>query len=233
MFELEDLYRVAETTHRLCALPAIPTTGWCDLAAEALVPRDHRDILIVALANRSGGGLKILEPPSQIRLERERALWAWIDALPRDLTATGRMVAHIQAQADPMLCILSPIVGPRRSGQGSWVLIGGTITRTEYAILQREVRLLSVVMPRLAERCHIAFGNTDRPETLQLTPVEQRVLELLVTGRTVNEIATALLRSPHTVHDYVKRLHRKLGASSRSTLIARALGISEHSVRAG
>ena len=40
----------------------------------------------------------------------------------------------------------------------------------------------------------------------------------------MREIADALERSPHTVHDHVKSLHRKLNASSRGELIARTLG---------
>lgn len=57
-----------------------------------------------------------------------------------------------------------------------------------------------------------------------LTPREQDVLELLVEGKSVREISDELSRSPHTVHDYVKSLHRKLGASSRGELVARVLG---------
>lgn len=61
-------------------------------------------------------------------------------------------------------------------------------------------------------------------EVQWLTPREQDVLELLVEGKSVREISDELSRSPHTVHDYVKSLHRKLGASSRGELVARVLG---------
>ncbi|MFI4898124.1 MAG: response regulator transcription factor, partial [Phycisphaerales bacterium JB059] len=57
-----------------------------------------------------------------------------------------------------------------------------------------------------------------------LTNREQVVLEELILGRSVREIAETMHRSPHTVHDHVKSLHRKLGASSRGALIAHALG---------
>ena len=50
------------------------------------------------------------------------------------------------------------------------------------------------------------------------------VLEQLILGKSVREIAEMIQRSPHTVHDHVKNLHRKLGATSRGALIARALG---------
>lgn len=57
-----------------------------------------------------------------------------------------------------------------------------------------------------------------------LTPREQDVLERLVEGKSVREISDELERSQHTVHDYVKSLHRKLGATSRGELVAKVLG---------
>lgn len=57
-----------------------------------------------------------------------------------------------------------------------------------------------------------------------LTPREQDVLERLVEGKSVREISDEIERSQHTVHDYVKSLHRKLGANSRGELVAKAIG---------
>lgn len=227
MFTLEDLSRAVECTQRLCALPAIPSTGWCDLAAEALVPRDPRDVVVVALAHRTSEGLTILEPIHQVRLERELQLWQWLDGLPREFTATGRQVSHCEAGRSSFVVVASPIGGPRRSGMGPWVLIGVSLTAAPPDAVRHEAQYLCALMPRLAERCHIAFRDADPPEPLHLTPAEQRVLEMIVLGKTVNEIAESLGRSPHTIHDHVKSLHRKLGANSRGQLIARALGVFE------
>ena len=58
-----------------------------------------------------------------------------------------------------------------------------------------------------------------------LTAREQEVLDHLALGRSVREIAAVLQRSPHTVHDHVKSLHRKLGANTRGGLIPRAIGL--------
>ena len=52
---------------------------------------------------------------------------------------------------------------------------------------------------------------------------EQRVLELLATYLTVPEIATRLALSPNTVASHVHSLHRKLGATSRSATVERAI----------
>ena len=57
-----------------------------------------------------------------------------------------------------------------------------------------------------------------------LTQREQIILDHLIIGMSVRQIAESIDRSPHTVHDHVKNLHRKLGASCRGQLITRALG---------
>jgi DNA-binding CsgD family transcriptional regulator len=91
--------------------------------------------------------------------------------------------------------------------------------------------LLQTGASTLAKIAFHAIHATSRPgpsgrigEVQWLTPREQDVLELLVEGKSVREIGDELSRSPHTVHDYVKSLHRKLGASSRGELVARVLG---------
>ncbi len=57
-----------------------------------------------------------------------------------------------------------------------------------------------------------------------MTQREQRVLEQRGRGNKGVGMAEALARSPHTIHDHVKSLHRKLNVSSRGELIARVLG---------
>ena len=83
---------------------------------------------------------------------------------------------------------------------------------------------LNSVMPLLARRAALALAVTADDEIPWLTVREQEILEHLVVGRSVRDIASDLERSPHTVHDHVKSLHRKLGAKSRGELIARAFG---------
>lgn len=64
-----------------------------------------------------------------------------------------------------------------------------------------------------------------------LTAREQDVLDALVDGLSVREIADRLGRSRHTMHDHVKNLHKKLNASCRGELVAAALGHSERGKR--
>lgn len=90
---------------------------------------------------------------------------------------------------------------------------------------------LQAILPLLSHRARLALGSAQDASQTWLTVREQQVLEQLVLGKSVRQIADDLERSPHTVHDHVKSLHRKLGASSRGELIARALGYIEEGTR--
>jgi DNA-binding CsgD family transcriptional regulator len=85
-------------------------------------------------------------------------------------------------------------------------------------------RALEAGAPILARRASMALGNAPCESAPWLTAREQEVLEQLILGRSVKQIAGVLGRSPHTVHDHVKSLHRKLNATTRGGLVARALG---------
>ncbi len=82
--------------------------------------------------------------------------------------------------------------------------------------------VLEAVLPMLASKVAAAFITADRSQWL--TPREEEVLWHLLAGEKVPDIAVALGRSVYTVHDHVKSLHRKLGASNRGELVSRALG---------
>lgn len=93
--------------------------------------------------------------------------------------------------------------------------------------------VFAAVLPSLARRAFAAVGSEPSDSTHWLTTREQTILNHLLMGKSVREIATELGRSPHTVHDHVKALHRKLGANSRGELVARALGHLQHLYVAG
>lgn len=89
-----------------------------------------------------------------------------------------------------------------------------------------EPEILHALLPILAERAALAFG---KGFSQPLTSREQLILVELVSGASVREIAEKIGRSPHTVHDHVKSLHRKLEASSRGELVSRYLGFNASS----
>ncbi|MCW5757704.1 MAG: hypothetical protein KIT54_10750 [Phycisphaeraceae bacterium] len=53
------------------------------------------------------------------------------------------------------------------------------------------------------------------------------MLEHLVSGHSIVEVARVIGRSPYTVHDHAKSLHRKLGVHTRAALVGCAtLGVA-------
>jgi len=58
------------------------------------------------------------------------------------------------------------------------------------------------------------------PAALRLSIAQLRVLDLLLTGRSEKEVAVTLKVSPHTVHNHVKVIYRKMKVSSRPELLA-------------
>ncbi|MBA4040163.1 MAG: hypothetical protein C0468_07595, partial [Planctomyces sp.] len=89
---------------------------------------------------------------------------------------------------------------------------------------ERSCTVLAAALPVLARRAVRAFGSGAFDRAALLTTREEHVLWRLVAGDRVPRIAAELGRSVYTVHDHVKNLHRKLGASSRGGLVARTLG---------
>lgn len=84
--------------------------------------------------------------------------------------------------------------------------------------------LLGACLTALHRRALMAIGSNTTDTVQWLTQREQVILQHLLLGKSVRSIAEELGRSPHTVHDHVKSLHRKLNAKSRGELVARALG---------
>ena len=67
---------------------------------------------------------------------------------------------------------------------------------------------------------------THVPELVeQLTAREFEVLQLLATGQSNRDIATALFVSLDTVKKHVSRVLDKLGAANRTEAVARARGL--------
>lgn len=124
------------------------------------------------------------------------------------------------------------LLGAAAIGPGGRVLIV-EVASSHAPLGEQDAAALEAVMPLLARRAIMAIGTDPSEAAAWLTTREQAILRHLLLGKSVREIAEELGRSPHTVHDHVKSLHRKLGASSRGELVARALGHSETPSDAG
>lgn len=102
--------------------------------------------------------------------------------------------------------------------------LGPASAETGGTDLEDAARVLDAVLPSLARRAAMAIDPSQPMEDQVLTVREEVVLRRLLEGKSVRLIAEELGRSPHTIHDHVKSLHRKLNASTRGALVARALG---------
>lgn len=119
------------------------------------------------------------------------------------------------------------IVGVARLGNaeaGRAIIVQVALTSPGARARAEHLGVVEAVLPLLVRRALLAIGSRRSTTARWLTGREQQVLEELTLGKSVRQIAEEIGRSPHTVHDHVKSLHRKLNASSRGELVARALG---------
>jgi len=86
--------------------------------------------------------------------------------------------------------------------------------------------------PRLAHLAHLIVSECGplhrhgllpdpAPATPALTARQQEVLDRLVAGRSVKQVAYDLNLSPHTVNDHVKKIYRHYGVKTRAALLRR------------
>lgn len=120
--------------------------------------------------------------------------------------------------------VLLAAVAMPGSAPGRMMLIEIGAGDAAFRDTSREQSVLAACLPMLGHRAAGALGTEPGDKHSWLTPREELILWHLVAGKKVPQIAAELHRSIYTVHDHVKSLHRKLGASNRGQLVARALG---------
>lgn len=251
MIETEHLKQLVQTVTSVHSLPAVATIDWCERAASSLLQLEPSATVIVSIGafgpagevlnlEATGGvigagtigGREIINPPLTSSV---RSLgWSLQGTTPgprgallRDTPAGRAWVETPAGRAWGTLGIQELVVAMAPLGHDSSprsVVIEIGFPRGGRSPAANDAVLLGAVVPALACRALMAFGAETSDPMNRITQREQEVLELLTHGQTVKEIGVSLSRSPHTVHDHVKSLHRKLKASSRGELIARALG---------
>lgn len=252
--DLQQFALAAEIVAQVCALPAVATQDWCEKAAESLrTIRPSATVAITVASVGMRGELTQLEATGASGLdatgraleqdalhpEHARTLDWWFDGLASGQrtsvrvsrlsemacggawSASGAARRWARAGVTDMTVGLAPM--PGYSAERCLVAEVG-LPPSENALAPWEASLIRAMLPHLAARATLAFGLEPSSPMSRLTQREQQVLEHLALGKSVKQIAMDLARSPHTVHDHVKSLHRKLNASSRGELIARALG---------
>lgn len=250
----EQLDLAVEIAASISSLPAVATQDWCDRAAEALRKVRPHAIVSVALVNLGqrgsivqyeAGGASGNDPFGRalegevIHPEHSASFDWWFDesvpasqtgirvGLLRELPCSDRWLeSHTGRRWSKLgvndLLVATAPMSTTVSGRCFVIEIG--VGAGHRPLSETEAGVMRAVIAHLVNRATLAFGSEMSTSLTRLTHREQQVLEHLALGKSVKQIATDLARSPHTVHDHVKSLHRKLNASSRGELIARALG---------
>jgi DNA-binding CsgD family transcriptional regulator len=248
------LIRACEVTRALCALPAVATLDWCDRAAACLCRASEPSTAVFLvceldsqgrIGNREAVGVSATpgttaapasaEPGAEdpmltglrSRAHRlptlgittgsaDRSIVGLMDRLAPDwrVGPVGRLWSG-QCRGE-LIVAAAPLQG--EPGRAVVAYVAPSVSGTEAAAV------IEATFPLLAQRAAECLSGSSGGARNWLTLREQEVLEQLTLGKSVKEIAESLGRSPHTVHDHVKSLHRKLSASTRGELVARALG---------
>lgn len=233
-----------ELAMKVSQLPAVPTAGWCRQAATAIAPLGdfERAAVGIARVSHEGAMLEAIlsigvhvpgSPTDHIEeslLRAKRTTW-----LPTGVSAdiTKPWVTAVDAESmrrshggpwsltiSPRIAIATSPFGDDCGGHVLFTAVGSSDMALATSPLLPALRALTDL---LAKRAKLAMGCPDKP-IRWVSPREQEVLDLLIEGMSVKEIGESLGRSPHTITDHLKSLHRKLGANSRGELVAKALG---------
>ncbi len=152
------------------------------------------------------------------------------DAFPIERVLAGQPLAGLVSalgatHPDEVIASFAVVASAEeRHESGPWVLIGVSAEDPARIESPMECALLAAGVQSIAARARHSIGVGPLKDSEWISPREQEVLELLLAGSSTREIAQSFGRSWHTIHDHVKALHRKTGASTRGELIARWFG---------
>ncbi len=83
-----------------------------------------------------------------------------------------------------------------------------------------DASVLAVLGEELLRSAYAIEATANACPRPELSPRQHDVLERLLQGLTVKEVARDLKLSPHTVNDYVRALYKRFNVSSRGELMA-------------
>lgn len=238
---------------RIERLPAVATLDWCDQAAHALSLEFCRAISVVIvgsvaangeITNIEAGGVGACgdcganqnEAIASVRSEIEAIGALPVGSTPAVATSLRETLGDAWSASRvgrvfrplPLSDVFVTIrpIGGNESGRSVISIVGVTVESVPVSkAAPADVQaLLWSSTAHIAERAAIAIGTERSTRGRWISEREREVLDLLVLGLSVRQIAHELDRSTHTVHDHVKSLHKKLNANSRGELVARALG---------
>jgi DNA-binding CsgD family transcriptional regulator len=246
----ETIRAAVRMTEEACRLPAVATLDWLDRAASVLRGVVTPSRVCIMITNAAPGartlGLEAagfaatagIGPDDGVELSvRSKAERLSDLGFPiENEVVLGRIGDLITAsdwrthgigrlwQNTPISDVLVAASPLGRAEPGRYMISQVALAEEGAEPKPGQFELLGVIHNLLVRRALVSIGEAKATSSRWLTAREQEVLELLVVGKSVRVIAEELGRSPHTVHDHVKSLHRKLDASSRGELVAKALG---------
>jgi LuxR family maltose regulon positive regulatory protein len=133
------------------------------------------------------------------------------------LEEVARYLKRMTPQADWMLLLAALILGEIWLEQGD--LVQASLWRDKARAILRRYPDAGMLGPR-AQR--LAKAIEERRLEEPLTRAEKRVLELLPTHLTAEQMAERLFVSANTVRTHVRSIHRKLGVASRAEAVTKA-----------
>jgi DNA-binding NarL/FixJ family response regulator len=173
--------------------------------AQALVEKEHFDVLLIDLGLPDGNGIDLIKQVSQSRPETDIMV----------VTVFGdeqHVVSSIEAGAtgyilkDSTPADVSSCIRLLRAG-------GSPVS----PVVARSV--LRAIRNRIAAE---PAARAPQPESNPLSTRETEILQLLAKGMSFNEIGEILGISPHTVTAHIKKIYRKLAVHSRGEAVYEA-----------
>ncbi|MEQ8353691.1 MAG: response regulator transcription factor [Leptospiraceae bacterium] len=186
----------------------------------------YRDHLISELT-----AISVVRPPvhswnsAELFLRDETRLELDLLLLDIDLSGiSGIQLAGILAlkQPDLPIIILSNLTSDEAIFQAIQNGVKGYLLKSELSSLADAIHVVlgggAMITPTIALRVMSSFQKAPLSGP-NLTDRERQILELMVRGKTIKSVAEFLLLSPHTVHDYVKSIYKKLEVHNRAELV--------------
>jgi DNA-binding CsgD family transcriptional regulator len=160
-------------------------------------------------------GLVVLQDDGSVDSISDQAV-EWLGELPKEGKELPTILYEVARRA--RLLADTDHLGPPAHGRlrlpsQQWLVVHGARLRSAFQGRTRTAVILepanhSDMAPLTQQACH-------------LTPRQRQIVEMLLRGASVTEIATTLLLSPYTVRDHIKAIYNKLGVRSRPELTAK------------
>jgi len=109
------------------------------------------------------------------------------------------------------------------SNDRSWLGVAGKKLKP-YPLSWLATRLNALTVPHHSRPIPAIETDARRRAARELTPAQQEVYELLLSGAPTRDIAKQLGRSEFTVRNHIKAIFKKLKVNSRAMLLSTALG---------